>query len=745
MSEIVQCIMDNLPRVLSRVFDVDEETIRELIINGKIKASPTPDPKYGDYGIPIHILLKDTPRDKWGEIGNTISQYLYQETSEKCSVEKVEFLNGYINVVVSYHNILEKIARDHALKTLYERLEKIGNGSEVIVEHTSANPVHPLHIGSGRNSVLGDSYARLLKKLGFNVKTRFYVNDLGRQVVILVYGVRILESKGVRKPEDMKVDHWYGVVYALTNILIEQSILRKKLKNSIDELFTVLDTLCNKYSLDMSKLEPSIKEIVLKACEVSWKKNLKQDILKHLKTLSSLLKEATRNRELMQKCEALQLLRDKLKEVKAILREYSEYQKAEKSLSIHYPDIHTIFKSAIKDYNEVEKEIKELMQSIEKGDIQALELTRRITREVVEGFKQTLCNLDIEFHGFDYESSSEILEGAHRIVEDLIKTKYARIVEGGAVEIDLNSAAYDHAYIKDLFHPDQAGRFIIRRSDGTTLYVTRDIAYTLYKFRDLNAQKVYNVVAVEQSREQKQLKSILYLLGFTREAENLYHFAYEMVHLKGMKMSGRRGTYYTLDELLVDLELKNMEKMYTRETKIEHSELRKIARKIAVGSVRGLMLSVDPSKVMIFEPEKVGEFEYTTLIQYAFVRAQGIVRNLYNIEYLEDPDKVFKLLRELLGSINKQVVFSIEEKKLIELLMKFENVMISSYREMKPNKILEYALELSLEFNKFYEKHPVIGERDINRKNIKAILTTLVLIVISELMDIIGIPKLVKM
>jgi len=104
--------------------------------------------------------------------------------------------------------------------------------------------------------------------------------------------------------------------------------------------------------------------------------------------------------------------------------------------------------------------------------------------------------------------------------------------------------------------PDRAGRFIVRRSDGTTLYVTRDIAYTLYKFRELGARRVYNVIAIEQTREQKQLKAVLYLLGYEQEADNLHHFAYEMVHLKGMRMSGRRGVYYTIDEMLVDAKTK---------------------------------------------------------------------------------------------------------------------------------------------------------------------------------------------
>ncbi|MEM0031105.1 MAG: arginine--tRNA ligase, partial [Desulfurococcaceae archaeon] len=244
MSEIANCILDVLPEVLSKVLNVNKESVKLLIESGKLRITSTPDPKLGDYGISLHVLLKTIEKDKWEDIGSVLSEELYTVTRDKCWVEKVNFINGYVNFTVNYFNMLEKLVDSFIKGNLREELTSIGKGTKVIVEHTSANPIHPLHIGSGRNSVLGDTYARLLRKLGFDVETRFYVNDLGRQVAILAYGVKVLESKNISRPKDFKPDHWYGVIYALTHIIIELSRLREEVNHELSKFLDLCANLC---------------------------------------------------------------------------------------------------------------------------------------------------------------------------------------------------------------------------------------------------------------------------------------------------------------------------------------------------------------------------------------------------------------------------------------------------------------------------------------------------------------------
>ncbi|MEM1713158.1 MAG: arginine--tRNA ligase [Desulfurococcaceae archaeon] len=739
MSEIANCILDVLPEVLSKVLNVNKESVKLLIESGKLRITSTPDPKLGDYGISLHVLLKTIEKDKWEDIGSVLSEELYTVTRDKCWVEKVNFINGYVNFTVNYFNMLEKLIDSFIKGNLREELTSIGKGTKVIVEHTSANPIHPLHIGSGRNSVLGDTYARLLRKLGFNVETRFYVNDLGRQVAILAYGVKVLESKNISRPKDFKPDHWYGVIYALTHIIIELSRLREEVKHELSKFLDLCANLCMNI-LSEERAENIPREMMFAICEITWKRNLKIEALRYARFLYTKLKQMKN----MGFNDVFGLLLKTLENLKNKVKEYSEYVKAERRLAHYYPDIYNALRSGIKDHKEAEVEISKLMSLAEKEDPNTVSLFRRISEDVLEGFKQTLQNINIYFDGFDFESSNEILNEAHNVVNELLKTNYVKIVEGGAVEVDLNAASKDHDYIKNLFHPDQAGRFIIRRSDGTTLYITRDIAYTLYKFRKLKAEKVYNVIAIEQAREQKQLKAVLYMLGYSKEAKNLHHFAYEMVHLKGMRMSGRRGIYYTLDEMLVDNKLLILQKLMEKERTPDVTKLANIAEKIAVANTRGVLLSVDPGKVLVFDPRKISEMEYGVIVEYAFVRAQGIIRNLWNLEFLDDQSEVLSEALELTKKIYKTDL-SIEEKKLVESLARFKNILIESYNEMKPNKILEYAVSLSLDFNKFYEKHPIISERDESKKSLRILITILTLIALSELMDIMGFPKLRKM
>jgi arginyl-tRNA synthetase len=739
MSESAKCVLNKLPLVISKVLGLDESYVAELIATGKLKTAPTPDPKFGDFGIAIHVLLKGVDRDMWEAVGKAVGEELYNVTREECNVEKVEFINGYLNVYVDYRGILSRLSEDILGGRLKMELESIGKGVKVIVEHTSANPVHPLHIGSGRNSVIGDVFARLLRKLGFNVETRFYVNDLGRQVATLIYGVKVLESSGLTRPGDIKPDHWYGVVYAATNIIIEEDRLREAVRAKVKELYEKVGSLC-KCCLEGSINIP--RELcVTTICSLTWKARFKRDPLKDAKKLYSALKglkEAQNNPVVKSTLTTLEELRE-------LVREYASYVKAREKIAITYPEIYTTLKASIGSWRKAEEEINKLMMLAEMGDVETITLFRRVVLEVLEGFKETLKKIDIEFTGFDFESDSEIVSLAHEIVDRLLQLGYAKVIEGGAVEVDLDSAAEKNEYVKTLFYPDRAGRFIVKRSDGTTLYVTRDIAYSLYKFKRRGAKVVYNVIAVEQSREQKQLKAVLHLLGYSEEAENLKHFAYEMVHLKGMRMSGRRGIYYTVDELLEDAKVAALKKLLEVERHLDMTEALAIAEKLAVANVRSLLVSVDPSKVLVFDPDKIGEVEYGSMIEYAFVRAQGVVRNLWKLEFLDDQEAVINAARELLKTLTKEVNLSVEEKKIIEDIAKFPEQLRSAYIEMSPNKVLEYALTLSLDFNKFYEKHPVIAEKDPAKKSVRALITVLTLLVLSELMDILGIPKLRKM
>ena len=743
MTSVRDCIIEALVTTLSGVFKLSNENVRELFNSGKLKLASTPDPSLGDYGVALYILLKEYDKNLWSEIGLKLCSKVMEIAREKCGVEKADFVNGYLNLTISHDRILRGLIERVLCGEFLKELSAVGGGRKVLVEHTSANPVHPLHIGSGRNSVLGDTFARLLRKLGFSVETRFYVNDLGKQVATLIYGIKIAESSGIKKPDHMKPDHWYGVIYALTNVLIELDKLRADLHQQTEHIFKLLEELENALTVKSDKVENFI-EILILVREALKKAKFVHDqvmLLKKLYTACRVHIETLRDYPELRLL--LQSLVEALNEYRKIWSEYRKFLVAERKLSTTYPELYSALKAAIKNYLEAESAIRDLMEKAESNDPEVLAIIRRVTQSVLEGFKETLSKLDITFNGFDFESSKEILSLTRTVISDITKTKYGRLLKNGAIEVDLNSAASEHDYVRELFYPDQAGRFIIQRSDGTTLYVTRDIAYALYKFKILGASEVYNVIAVEQAREQKQVKAALYILGFRNEARGLHHFAYEMVQLKGMKMSGRRGVYYTLDELVMDMENCILRKLVKERGVVSLNP--EVIAKLAVANARALLLTVEPGKVLSLDPGRICEYEYGTMVEYAYVRAQGILRNALNIEPLEEPYKlelkIEELLKNLIGDSGKHI-FSPEEKILIELLTDFNTILLESYRELKPNKILEYAVKLALQFNKFYEKHPVISEKNEVVKAWRIVVVYLTYRFLTELLDILGLPKL---
>ena len=164
------------------------------------------------------------------------------------------------------------------------------------------------------------------------------------------------------------------------------------------------------------------------------------------------------------------------------------------------------------------------------------------------------------------------------------------------------------------------------RADGTTLYTTRDIAYTIWKFK--HAEKVINVIGMEQSLAQLQLKLALYAMGYGKDADNLVHFAYNLVTLPGYKMSSRRGHYITFDEVLDEAVRRAYEEVSKRSPMLSEEEKRNIANFVGLGAVRYALVDVDPGKPVMFTWERVLNFETNSApyVQYTHARACSILR-----------------------------------------------------------------------------------------------------------------------
>jgi arginyl-tRNA synthetase len=162
---------------------------------------------------------------------NEISQIIVEQINLKqidSIFQKVESTGPYINFFINYEIFSKEL--------LFSIDENYGNlkprNLKIILEHTSANPNGPLHIGHIRNGILGDCLSRLLKKSGNNVETQYYVNDMGRQIAMVVFGFKELDLK-INQESNEKLDHQIGHLYFKVNEALNEN---PQLKSKVDIL-----------------------------------------------------------------------------------------------------------------------------------------------------------------------------------------------------------------------------------------------------------------------------------------------------------------------------------------------------------------------------------------------------------------------------------------------------------------------------------------------------------------------------
>lgn len=214
---IISLALNRVAKILyERNYPVEASELRSLVEEPSVEA-------YGDFSLPLFGIarrFKVNPVKLADEVAGAFKRTGY--------IREVKHISGYLNFYIDYVDaakLLIEAVRRRGVEYGYVPVDK---PKRIVIEHTSANPIHPLHIGHARNSVLGDTLARLLKRRGHIVQTTFYVNDLGRQVAILLYGY--LNAGKPKPPPNIKVDHWLGQLYAITNTLIEVYELKKKIE-----------------------------------------------------------------------------------------------------------------------------------------------------------------------------------------------------------------------------------------------------------------------------------------------------------------------------------------------------------------------------------------------------------------------------------------------------------------------------------------------------------------------------------
>lgn len=356
---------------------------------------------------------------------------------------------------------------------------------------------------------------------------------------------------------------------------------------------------------------------------------------------------------------------------------------------------------------ELEEYVEKLMLAYEEGDEETVEKFRKAVETALAGIKQTLKTINVEHDEFVWES--EFVRNGY--VDKVLKI----LDEKGIIK-------KDGAWIIELEEFDK--EVVLRRGNGTTLYITRDLAYHMWK--NENYERFINVLGADHKLYGTQLSKILELIGL-KPPEIIF---FEFVSLPEGSMSTRRGKFISADELIGKVRDEAWRILSERE--MDEDEKRRIADAVAVGAIRFDFIKIAPEKHMTFDWSKALDFERQTAsyIQYSHARACSILRKA-----VEDGMPELEFKGELCTA---------GERKLVMLLSKMPYMVKRVVKELRPNVFAEYLLSVAGAFNDFYRDHPVLkADSEIRMHRLAIVDATRV--VLRNGLELLGIEPLERM
>lgn len=324
------------------------------------------------------------------------------------------------------------------------------------------------------------------------------------------------------------------------------------------------------------------------------------------------------------------------------------------------------------------RQVDEMLLKLEHGDEETVRLARDACEKVLKAITDSMARINIRYDGFTWESRF-VQEGTvDEIVERLKRSEHCRESEG-AYHLELESFGISGRETK----------WVFTRSDGTSLYTTRDLAYHIDKFKRTDI--AVNVLGEDQKLGMQQLAAALGIIGVDRVPETVF---YAFVSLPEGRMSTRRGRVVYIDELIdeaVDLAYEEVKK---RRADLPEERMREIARIVGIGSLRYNIIRIQAEKQIVFKWEEALNFEGSSapFVQYAHARACSIINKSGTRS----------------GSLDVKHLATDHEKGLAKLIARLPAVIQECADNRRAHTLAAYAQELAGQFNQFYRYVPVL-------------------------------------
>lgn len=353
-------------------------------------------------------------------------------------------------------------------------------------------------------------------------------------------------------------------------------------------------------------------------------------------------------------------------------------------------------------------------KKLEDGDKYCVEIWNKFKDLSLKEFNRIYDILGVKFDSLNGEAFYS--DKMNEIVNLLEKS--GKLVESdGAKIIDLEE--------------QKLGVCMIKKSNDSTTYATRDLAAILYRARTYDFDKCLYIVAYEQNLHFKQVFEVAKLLGIDKKyIDGLKHVPYGMVHLKTGKMSTREGNVIKVNDLLEEA-VSRVEKII-EEKNPDMENKHENAKKIGIGAIVFSNIGTTLIKDQIFDWDTILNFNGETgpYVQYTYVRTKSVLSNVEKLPSIED--------------INIEQLNNKEAIKIIKSIYNFQETVYEATEKNEPSILARYLIDLSKAYSSFYNEYKIMSD-DIDEKNARVYLTYITGLILKIGMNLLGISMPDKM
>lgn len=330
-----------------------------------------------------------------------------------------------------------------------------------------------------------------------------------------------------------------------------------------------------------------------------------------------------------------------------------------------------------KNHPELDEEAREWFRKLENNDEEALALWQWFRDESLMEFNRLYAELGIDFDSYNGEA---FYNDKMEEVVQLLAEKGLLEESKGAQVVNLEKYGIEHPAL-------------IKKSDGATLYITRDLAAAIYRKRTYGFAKAIYVVGQEQTAHFKQLKAVLAEMGYAW-SKDIQHVSFGLVTKNGQKLSTRKGNVILLEPTIAEAVKRSLAQIDTKNPDLVNKKA--VAHAVGVGAIKFYDLKTDRTNGYDFDLEAMVSFEGETgpYVQYAHARIQSILRKA---DFQPQAAENYQLN-------------DTESWEIIKLIQDFPNTIVKAADNFEPSLIARFAIHLAQSFNKYYAHTRILDD-----------------------------------